>query len=185
MAMLFGLVLWIGWGGRSWAESEAPHHADISLSVGLGGAPFLALAPGAKTTTPLTTPLLLRLRRDDLIWLELEFSLVAPYGAGVNLLFDIVRTQDFRLHIIDPGVFSNTIKPVTVARVSNNRALDFTFGLGAEYRLTPELAVSFDARWFSPNPWRTTLDYGNFAVPIFHEVLVGVQLWLGLSFRLH
>ncbi len=132
------------------------------------------------TTAPFTLRLAGQLSAPAYTPLTLEINAVIPCGFGVNLLFDVFRSDRLRVHLLDLGVFWNAFKPVSVQRL--HRQFDLTAGLGVDVRVWRTLSVSADWRVFLPNPMTTLPDYADFALPMYREALKGGQLWIGAAY---
>ncbi len=173
----------LGIGVENIDASPLPKSLELKTSASIGGPVGLPFYDGPfdQTTRLFTMKLDARLRMPKTLSLGLEFNAVIPSGFGINFLFDVVKTDKFRFHIFDPGVFWNTFQPVSVGRI--NRSMDLTLGLGAEYTLNHRFSITLDWRTFVPSPINTLLTYGDFARPMFEEALKGGQLWYGFSYR--
>ena len=180
----FGLALFLSsWSSPARADERPCKTASFELqaNVGLGGPIGLAFGPNYSgiTTIPFTEKVGARIRFPKYSTLAIEPYMLMENGFGVAALFDAVRTDRFRLHIIDFGIFWNSVQPVSVRRV--DRAYDITVGLGMEYGKGPWL-FTVDWRAFLPDPYGILTAYGAFARAYYAEALKGGQLWLGFSF---
>ena len=164
--------------GRAW---------ELIGLLGLGGAPFSAISGRQPNQTmPFTFYHALRLRFPKWTPLALEVNTVyaGAFGLGLNILCDVFRSERVRVHLGDPGVFFNLYQSVTARNW--DRTIDLTAGLGVEIRpvLTgprQNLRLTFDARWFVPNPFTTHEKLGSFAIPLYEDAAKGVQLWIGIA----
>jgi hypothetical protein len=111
---------------------------------------------------------------------RLELNAVIPSGLGVNLMLDVLKIKNVRLHLLDPGLFWNIGRPVSVARIA--RKADITLGAGADLKVWNGWSVGLNWRWFIPNPLTVIPDYDGFSYPAYREALRGGQLWLSASY---
>ncbi|MFH1047596.1 MAG: hypothetical protein V1738_04805 [Patescibacteria group bacterium] len=123
-----------------------------------------------------------RLRRLPETPLGLEFGFYAPWGVGANLLIDVYRTERWRVHLLDPGVFYVWEPRLNIVRTDVRRAVDITFGAGVEWQFAPQWWVTLDCRMYFPEPIRTIGWYGDFARRIYAASAAGVQTWLGIGY---
>jgi hypothetical protein len=131
------------------------------------------------SSAPLTAALALRYEAPALLAVRPEISVVLPAGAGANVVLDVVRTDSFRLHLLDPGFLWNAVRPVSAAVVP--RTFDFSVGAGVEIAVRKDVMLTFDWRAFLPSPVDTAARYGDYARLVFEESLYGGQAWTGLS----
>ena len=173
----------LGIGVDSINASPLPKSLELKTSASIGGPVGLPAydGPYRQTTQLFTMKLDARLRIPKTVSLGLEINAVIPSGFGINILIDVVKTDKFRFHIIDPGLFWNTFQSVSVRRV--NRSMDITLGFGVEYSLSNQWSLTAEMRAFVPEPSNAVATYGNFALDMFKESTEGAQTCLGLSRR--
>lgn len=166
--------------------TTAPARTPVELAVGVeaGGAAFLRAPSGPIANTTATTSAAV-FARGSLALLAsrtLEVAYVPRHGAGVMLFGGDLELGRFHLHLLDLGVFYAIESPITVARVT--RRWDATLGAGLETAVGDHLRVVVDARLFAPaDLWGVVTHYGDTARLIGREVVEGVQLWAGASWR--
>jgi len=124
-----------------------------------------------------------RLRYLPKVPFALELNLYAPYGFGIAFPLDVYRGDRLRVHAFDLGVFEN----MPWAKVSHSevdRFFDVTIGCGVEWNVYGKHVVSVDWRAFLADPTKVPFNYGNYALKLYKEALIGGQLWLGYVFVL-
>ena len=175
----FSFILALLSSARAKANFDASAKFDISLGMALGGPVGLLIEPNLPNRSEsFTTFFHSRLRSPGITPLVLEANM-ATYGLGVNLLIDVFHYKRLRVHVLDLGIFWNTFASLSARQV--RRSWDVTFGAGLEIELTKNWRATLDWRVFLPNPAQLVGDYGDFARPIFTEVVVGGQTWFGFS----
>lgn len=166
------------------ALAAEAHAFEAMTAATMGGPIGLAFTSleHPSTTAPFVVAFAERLRSHKYSGVGLELSYVPGHGYGANLLIDVVKTEGFRLHLLDLGIFRNQWQPVTVSRLE--RSVDVTGGLGAEIKFANHSWLTIDGRVFVPDPLFLNKKYQFLARPYFDESLKGVMLWIGygLSF---
>lgn len=152
-------VLFIG--GPIGLLGDVPKVKDISTVPGVGG---VAQRFGLRNCM---TP-------------RLELSFIPPWGFGLNLLVDVWKSDRLRIHLLDPGIFLTTYKPLSVNRFS--RVYDITFGGGIEVRIGKKIWLGLNWRAYMPDPAKAVTELGEFVRPIVNEVLQGGMTWLEVSY---
>jgi hypothetical protein len=168
---------------------EPPPKWELLGVFALGGAPFSAIPTRWHNQSywfSFYHALRLRFPRISPLALEANVAYSASFGIGVNLLIDVIRTERWRVHLIDPGIFINLHDSLTATNWE--RRLDLTLGGGFEYDLKVDpkhgdLRLTFDVRWFIPEPVSLQDRLGAFSVPIYEDAAKGVQLWIGIARR--
>ena len=181
------LLAILAYGSPARSEPDAsgvPETFETQTLVGGGGPLGLAFLPtdGYKPSSkPFVLVLSQRFRFPKYSDFGLEVSAVLPCGAGANLVFGVIRTDNFRLNLVAPGVFWNTNnRPMARSQVSVDRLLrrwDVPFGLGADWRVN-KIWISADYRVFMPDPIMLANDYNALARPYVDEAFKGGNLWL-------
>ncbi|MBU0625268.1 hypothetical protein KKF05_02925 [Patescibacteria group bacterium] len=126
--------------------------------------------------------LAVRLRRIPETPLALEVGLYVPWGIGANLLIDVFRNDNWRVHLLDPGVFYAWCPGFRIIRPDVERAVDITFGTGLEWQFADRWWLTVDFRFFFPEPRRVISHYGDFARRIYTQSAEGVQTWVGVGY---
>lgn len=164
-------------------EKREPRAFETQTVVRAGGPIGFAFTPASERPEmqPMTVSFAQRFRSPKYSNFGLEAGVVLPNGAGVNLLLDAIRTENFRLHIADPGIFRNVEQEwgVSVSRLP--RKWDLTFGSGADLQLCKGLWLTIDWRVFMPDPLKLKKDYVHLAGPFKRDAVKGGQAWLGLA----
>jgi len=166
------------------AEGEnGPQAFETQTVARVGGPLGFAFSPASKRPEMqlMTVSFAQRVRFPKYSGLGLEAGIVLPSGAGANLLIDAVHTEDFRLHLVDPGILWNFRPDWGVSVSELPREWDLTFGLGADLRLHKGLWATADWRVFMPDPVKLTNDYAYLGRPYALDALKGGQAWLGLT----
>lgn len=123
-----------------------------------------------------------RLRRIPEIPLGLEVGFYSPWGVGANLLLDIYRSENLRIHLLDLGFFYAWHPEMRIVRADVERKLDITLGLGIEWQFSNRWWLTVDMRMYFPNPVRIIGWYGDFARRIYARSAEGVQTWIGIGY---
>ncbi len=175
------VFLMLGMSAKNGLASPKTFELKTGFGIGVPAGISLYDGPYSETTQPIIIVYNARLRVPKTLSLGLEFNVIVPSGYGVNILFDVVKTDKFRLHIIDPGIFWNYLQPVSVGRIK--RKVDITLGFGAEYTISHKWTVTLDGRAFMMEPINGVLTYGDFFRPMGKESMLATQVCFGFSFR--
>jgi hypothetical protein len=172
--------------GATPEAAPAPREPAIELGVGVagGGAPFLDTTDTMihETSARATVVTSVRLRLPRLSPRMLELAAVWPHGIGLTIKNEDLRIGPARLHLLDVGVFYAIGAPVTVQRV--DRRWDLTVGMSADIVVRGGLALTVDARLFSPlDLFSVVTRHGDSSRLIGEEILKGGQLWAGAAYR--
>lgn len=173
------------------SASSAPsapsgHERWLRLTVGVeaGGAPILRAPDGpvAATTARTSAAVFARISLPAISSRIIEIGWVPHHGFGVMLESGDLRLGPVKLHLLDLGVFRDSVSPITVSRVA--RTWDVAVGAGAELAATRHFSLVADARWFAPiDLWSVVTRYGDTARLIGDELVHGGQLWAGAAYR--
>jgi len=148
--------------------------------MGLAG---ISAAPGAADHGKIGYPLLFRLRRLPEIPFGLQVGLLVPNGATASVFIDAYRGERLRLHILDLGVFVPFSRDLRTVRPEIDRDLDLTAGLGVEYDFLLGGTLAIDWVVHLPNPLAIPYYYGEYALPIYRDSLIGSQLWISCGWK--
>lgn len=163
-------------GGEGWLR--------LIVGVEAGGAPILRAPDGpvATTTAHTSAAVFARISLPAISSRIVEVGWVPHHGFGVMLESGDLRLGPVKLHLLDLGVFLDSVSPITVSRVA--RRWDVAVGAGAELAATRHFSIVADARWFAPvDIWGVVTRYGDTARLIGDELVHGGQLWAGAAYR--
>lgn len=158
------------------------HKFELKLLTSLGGPlGLIGNAPFDESTPKFT--LFTGVRAGMLRWsfLQLELNMVVPHGFGANLIWNVVHTRRFRLHLMDPGLFANIFSPVSAQNFE--RKYDLTLGAGFDLQLWNQVSLTGIWRVFLPSPFKYVPSHGHFMLPVYREAYQGGQIWLGATWR--
>lgn|GEM_PF-2808894 len=165
--------------GTAWTAPAAAYENSSLFdkrAVAAAGGSYAAMNGGAFLAA--------RVRYIPNVPFALEANLYAPYGLGLGLLLDVYRGEELRVHAFDLGVFGN-LPWAKVNHPKIDRLFDLTIGCGIEWKISGRHIISVDWRAFLADPTSVPLYYGNYALSIYKDALIGGQLWLGYVFDLN
>jgi hypothetical protein len=126
----------------------------------------------------------LRLRYLRHIPFALEAGVLFPEGAVFSLMTDVWRDRLWRIHFPDFGVLYLIGEPKGFVRPDVRRRWDFVLGSGAEWQFHPRWWLTFDCRFYLPDPTEVPFRYGGFTLPVYQDSAKSVQFLIGLGRRL-
>lgn len=110
-----------------------------------------------------------------------ETFAVLPWGVGINLFLDLVRTDRLTIKLLDLGLFFPIVKKLSVPDIQ--RDYDLVLGSGLMWHYSAKTNFFLDWRAYLPDP-SLIFYYGDFIRPIYKQALRESQLCLGISWRL-
>jgi hypothetical protein len=120
----------------------------------------------------------LRFPKFSSVGLEVSAIPLGGRGVGTSPFIAAIHTKNFRLRAYGPGIFWNIGTPLSAHEIK--RAWDVTLGTGVEFKAIDGWSVTWDWRWFLPEPW-SILRYGDYSAPAYEDALKGGQLWFGCA----
>ena len=143
--------------------------AQISVDYAVGVSAGLNRAPGIFGSA--------RVHEAHTFW-SLEAFMVVPWGAGMNLSLDLVRTKKLTIKMLDVGIFFPLIKKMSVPDVARN--YDLVLGAGAVWHYNKKINFLLDWRAYLPDP-TLIYYYGDFIRPIYKQAVKEGSLCIAIS----
>lgn len=146
---------------------EAQAQISIDHAVGLSGG--LNYAPGILGSV--------RVHELHTFW-SVEAFAIAPWGVGMNLSLDLIRTKKITIKMFDVGIFFPLIKNMSVPSVERN--YDLVLGTGVAWHYNKKTNFLLDWRAYLPDP-ELIYYYGDFIRPIYKQALKEGNLCIAIS----
>jgi hypothetical protein len=114
------------------------------------------------------------------VCLETNAILTGGRGLGANLRINFLKVGPVQVHLLDPGVFWNLGKPVSVPNYK--RSYDYTFGGGIDFQFGEASRITTNCRAYVPEIGLVMRD-GGYAVKAYRKAVTS-DIWCDVGYAI-